>query len=316
MKRIFFPLLSILLVYTGMASAQVVEEDVILRTDSAELHGTFLVPFDVKHTAVLIISGGGAVNKDGNVPMGIQTDSYKQLADSLAAHGYATLRYDKRGVGQNTDIGSDIRKLRFDDYIHDAEAMIRYLKVTKDFNRVIVIGDNEGAWIGMSAARTTGASACILLNCSAKPFDAAVKEQLASQPKEATMELMDLFGRLKRKERVDALNETQSSFISVDLLPYLASVLPYDPLTEISRLTSPVLLITGGQDEFTNHAEMLQLKKAARMTADTLFIPAMDHLLKNAVSEQEKEANRFMRKKPVSPEMFRGILAYIERKKN
>jgi hypothetical protein len=52
------------------------------------------------------------------------------------------------------------------------------------------------------------------------------------------------------------------------------------------------------------------------MRADTLFIPAMDHLLKNAVSEQEKETNRFVRKKPVSPEMIRGILAYIERKKN
>ena len=59
----------------------------------------------------------------------------KYLADSLALHGIASLRYDKRGIGASKAATKGEQELRFDDYISDVTGWIHLLDADKRFRR-------------------------------------------------------------------------------------------------------------------------------------------------------------------------------------
>ncbi len=51
--------------------------------------------------AALLLNGSGPLDRDSNMP-GQALDVAKTLAEGLAARGVASLRYDKRGVGESS----------------------------------------------------------------------------------------------------------------------------------------------------------------------------------------------------------------------
>src|SRR5687768_6203120 len=78
------------------------EEAVRVETPNAILYGSLLLPqAKRKVPVILIISGSGPTDRDGNSPLlKGPNNSLKLLAEGLAANGIASLRYDKRGIGQ------------------------------------------------------------------------------------------------------------------------------------------------------------------------------------------------------------------------
>ena len=98
-----------------------VSTEIALPAQPAPLHGTLLTPENASAVGV-ILPGSGPTDRDGNSPMGVSASTYRLLADGLAAQGIATLRIDKRGVGQSAAAGGDEFDLRFDAYVVDARA--------------------------------------------------------------------------------------------------------------------------------------------------------------------------------------------------
>ena len=65
------------------------------------LSGTIEIPpGEGARPAVLLLSGSGPTDRNGNQPPTIITDLLKQVADGLAEQGIVSLRFDKRGVNQ------------------------------------------------------------------------------------------------------------------------------------------------------------------------------------------------------------------------
>ncbi|MCW3122678.1 MAG: hypothetical protein JWQ38_2170, partial [Flavipsychrobacter sp.] len=85
--------------YTGDSSAS----NMRLKTATGTIYGTLLMPVtsNKKTPVVLIIAGSGPTDRDGNNPMGVKASSYKMLAEALQKEGIATVRYDKRGIGES-----------------------------------------------------------------------------------------------------------------------------------------------------------------------------------------------------------------------
>lgn len=84
---------------SGFAQATVLQRPITLDTGTGELFGSLLLPkSDTPVPVVLIISGSGPTDRDGNNPEGGRNDSLKRLAWVLAKHNIASVRYDKRGV--------------------------------------------------------------------------------------------------------------------------------------------------------------------------------------------------------------------------
>ena len=71
-----------------------------------ELGGTLMLPgiaASKRVPGVVLIAGSGPTDRDGNNPLVPERiDLLRQVAERLAEAGIASLRYDKRGIGQST----------------------------------------------------------------------------------------------------------------------------------------------------------------------------------------------------------------------
>ncbi len=95
---------------------------------------------------VLLVPGSGAI--DMNETLSPDTKPFWQISQYLAERGYVVLRYDKRGVGANSQIiDSNVwGNLTFDNLKHDAEKALNVLtqQPEVDPNEITLIGHSEG----------------------------------------------------------------------------------------------------------------------------------------------------------------------------
>src|SRR6185295_2515095 len=70
---------------------------------------------------------------------------------ALADAGFATIRYDKRGVGQS---GGRVESTTIEAYAADVNAIVTWLEKRKDIDRdrIAVLGHAEGAALALIAA--------------------------------------------------------------------------------------------------------------------------------------------------------------------
>jgi hypothetical protein len=97
--------------------------------------------------AVLIISGSGAIDRDGNPPPGGRFDTNLHFAQAFAQMGVASLRYDKLGTG-TTGLASRTAsdQLGFDVLIEEANAAYNYLRGLPDVDPTPgTPGDSRGS---------------------------------------------------------------------------------------------------------------------------------------------------------------------------
>jgi hypothetical protein len=95
------------------------EAPILLKTLSGSISGTLTTPVNLsgKIPVVLIIAGSGPTDRDGNSPkLGLNGNTYKMLANELGKNGIATLRYDKRLIGQSVSTTKE-KQLRFDKFV-------------------------------------------------------------------------------------------------------------------------------------------------------------------------------------------------------
>jgi uncharacterized protein len=98
---------------------------------------------------VLLVAGSGAV--DMNETLSPDSKPFWQIAQYLSERGFAVLRYDKRGVGANSQIiDTNIwGNLTFDDLKNDAEIALGILtqQPEVDPTKITLIGHSEGTII-------------------------------------------------------------------------------------------------------------------------------------------------------------------------
>src|ERR1700752_967567 len=126
------------------------------------------MPSNVERPVIaLLIAGSGTTDHDGNGPQA-KPGTLKKLAGQLAAHGIATLRYDKRGAGGwKAEFGRP-EDFRFKDYVDDAVAMVNHLRTDKKFSKVIVVGHSEGGLVAILAAQRLSIDRLVLLATAAR----------------------------------------------------------------------------------------------------------------------------------------------------
>jgi acetyl esterase/lipase len=144
------------------------DKDVVFSTPSGiELHGSIRLPKDSSQSlpAVLIISGSGPVDRDGNAPNQaglpqLKLDVYNWLADILTAQGIASLRYDKvtsgaTGLGPYASSPSSLVTHSFEQiFVEPAQSGLQYLAKQPgvDPEKIIILGHSEGGLIAMLLA--------------------------------------------------------------------------------------------------------------------------------------------------------------------
>jgi pimeloyl-ACP methyl ester carboxylesterase len=98
---------------------------------------------------VLLVPGSGAI--DMNETLAPNTKPFWQISQYLSERGFAVLRYDKRGVGANSQvIDTNVwGNVTFEDLKHDAETALNVLtqQPEVDKSKITLIGHSEGTII-------------------------------------------------------------------------------------------------------------------------------------------------------------------------
>lgn len=288
------------------------ETNVTLKINIDQLYGTLTVPDDVKKCPVaLIIAGSGPTDRNGNNPM-MKNNSLKMLAEALAKNGIASLRFDKRGIGESKASAVTESSLVFENYTEDAKSWINFLKQDKRFTQLTVIGHSEGSLIGMIAGAK--ANKFISIAGAGESADKLLKSQISSKSNKQVEDMtFPIIDSLKAGNKVNKVDPLLNSLFRASIQPYLISWFKYDPQIEIKKLTVPVLIIQGNNDLQVSVKDAENLSQANK-NAELVIIDKMNHVLK--IIDGDKQANIASYNNenlPVSETMINKIVSFIKK---
>lgn len=311
MKRIIIAIVLALMAVVASASVPVT-----LSTDTGEIHGTLSVPDNASRTAVLIIAGSGPTDRNGNsLVTGIATNTYKMLADSLAARGYASLRYDKRGIAASVAAGADESQLTFDAYIDDAAAWAEWLATDERFDRVVLAGHSEGGLIALVAAkRSDKVAGVITLAGVGESIDATLRRQLGTQPEPYRSECMRIIDELKAGRKVSDPMPELAALFRPSVQPFLISQMRYEPSAEARTLPQPLLVVQGTTDIQINLNDAIKLSTVNPRTR-LAIVSEMNHVLKTCASlDQQAQMMTYINDTlPLAPTLVATIADFLSK---
>lgn len=257
------------------------EHAIELPTAWGKLCGTLLLPEGSgPWTAVLIVAGSGPTDRDGNNPLlPAPIDNIKRLAQALAARGIASLRYDKRGVGESVYPGLSEESLRFEHLVDDAVMLADLLLRDARTARVVLVGHSEGALIAALAAEDAGARALVSVAGAGSRASQLMRRQIEGQlPEDIAVPALSALDALERQQPVADVPDALVLLFRPTVQPYLMSWFRYDPVEVLRELRLPLLLVHGTADSQVDveHAHRLQ---AGRPDARLSIVDGMDHLL-------------------------------------
>lgn len=167
--------------FTGMAGQttpyQAENTKIFNPSDSIWLSGTLILPQgNGPFPGVVLVAGSGEMDRDQTY-RGHKT--FRVLSDYLARRGIASLRYDKRGVGQSQ---GDFEQATLLDFASDAVAALSYLKSLDKINLTGFIGHSEGGKVAPMAALNTGlCDFLVLMAAQGLPTDQTLLRQTEIQ---------------------------------------------------------------------------------------------------------------------------------------
>lgn len=293
------------------------ETPVVLKGLEGSLAGTLSMPKGAsdKIPVVLIIPGSGPVDRNGNSSkLNLETNSYKMLADDLGKNGIAALRYDKRGIGESKSSTTE-SQMRFEDNIEDAIQFINYLHDDQRFSKIIILGHSEGSLVGMMAAHDEPVSAFISVAGAGQPAEKIILEQMKSQPSYIADGVKTVLDSLRKGKVYDKVDASLYFIVRPSVQPYLMSWCRYDPAREIHKLKIPILIVQGNTDLQVKVDDAEKLKKA-KSEAIINIIPDMNHIMKDAPAERDKNLATYTNPDlPLKPEFVNAVVDFIKKVK-
>lgn len=272
---------------------------------------------------MVFIHGSGAVDRNENPDpelagahiRGLELNIFNELAAALAEGGIASLRYDKRGIGQS---GGDYNTRRVDDLVGDIRAAIATLRADYrvDGSRIFLVGHSEGGMLGprvighepdiagfVSCAGTVRNLREIIEFQSEGARKAAIEQ--GADPEELAAKAAESLAALMASDSVDNSMGWLRDWFGADMAGTLGNV------------RCPVLIIQGdkdGQVPWVCALEMAEVLQAAgNPDVELALFANIDHLLKfeagaSVGGSYQKGAGR-----PTEPVVVKTLVSWCQR---
>jgi hypothetical protein len=297
----------------------VIELPFAFQSGALTLPGTLTMPANYSGTlpVALIVAGSGPTDRNGNSagPLRAQNNSnlYAILAWQLADAGIASVRYDKRAIGENLQ-KLNIAQTSIDDFIADVIEGARKLAADRRFSKVVLLGHSEGAELVLqSANRGAPVAGIVMLSGAGRPIMQVLREQLSKQlPPEEVLKWDSAFARYLRGEEAGDVHPGLKSLLLPANRRFMQSWAQYDPAAEIARAHVPVLIVQGGHDLQISEVDAHALQ-AAQPAARLVVIPAANHVYRAATDDRMAQARLYTDPTiPIVPELTPAIADWIK----
>ena len=268
--------------------------------DGATLAGTLTWPVDYipkskkKPMVVLFVSGSGQQNRDEEL---FEHKPFLVIADYLARHGIATLRYDDRATGQS--VGGDVKNATSEDFARDAAAGIQFLRSKRAFSKVGILGHSEGGLIAFMLGGQKKTDFIVSLAGPGVQGDTLLTTQ--------GNRIMLLSGQLptmtvKKYRQQEAVQQT----------PWIRWFIDYNPSDNIRKTYCPVFALNGDRD--------CQVISSQNLTAIERLLPkstqnqikeysGLNHLFQHCTTGLPTEYGEI--EETISPEVLKDIAKWI-----
>lgn len=287
--------------------------EVSLPARPAPLHGTLLAPEGETRAAALIIAGSGPTDRDGNSPLGVSASSYRLLAEGLAAHGIATVRTDKRGIGASASAMTSEAELKFTDYADDARAWAAETARLTGRPCAWLIGHSEGALVALTTVSRGDEAICglVLLSGAGRPIGAVLRDQLAPAPEPFLGQALAILAELEAGRPVAEVPPELAMLFRPSVQPYMISWLPLDPAGLVAAYDGPVMIGQGDNDLQVGLTDA-QAMAAARPDARLVVWNGVNHLLKVAPTDRAANAATYSDPAlPLAPGVADDVAGFI-----
>lgn len=285
------------------------------------LAGTLTLP-DVPAPvpAVLLATGSGPLDRDSNHRR-VHVDVTRALAHALAEGGLASLRYDKRGVG---DSPGDWRAAGLYDNVDDLararEALVARPEV--DPGRVLLAGHSEGALLAAALAGREGVpvAGVVLLAMSATPGAELLRWQARRlgptlpAPVRGLLRLLrtDLEAKVAANHRRVAATTTDVARVGGVRVNarWTREFLRHDPRVDLARLTVPVLAMTGEKDLQVPPDDLEVIAATVPGPVEVRRVPDLTHMLRRQPRTPSMRLYRAELRRPVDPEVRARVVTW------
>lgn len=284
-------------------------------TDGTRLAATLVMPHQPAAKAVplvVFISGSGPQNRDEEI---FEHRPFAVIADYLARHGIASLRYDDRGTAQSQGNYAASTTLTFRD---DAAAAVRFARSLNGVGRVGVIGHSEGGTIAFMLAADGATDFIVSLAGMTLSGKATILSQnlrslqqsgfTARQTEDARRVIEAVFDEIGRQhaagerrdidiEAIVSQHGAQTPAAVVESLrrnlaqrnDYFDTLLSIDISAYLGRISCPVLALNGTLDTQVDASRNLSAVRSALPQAEVHEMPGLNHLFQHAVTGDSGE---------------------------
>ncbi|WP_051378142.1 alpha/beta hydrolase [Derxia gummosa] len=264
---------------------------------------------------VILAAGSGPVDRDGNSRAGLRTDAYLLLARALARAGIATLRHDKRGVGESLNAVRDPDALGIDDYARDLARWSALMHSEYGFGRIVLAGHSEGALVATLAAREAPIGGVALVCGTGRRIGALLRDQLAPRldagaRADLDAVLADLEAGHAPARLPASLDPWGEALFGGASGSYLMRWMRHDPAADLAALDLPALIVHGSTDRQLWPDDRATLL-AARPDASARLIDGMCHVLKPAGADSASQARAYHDASlPVMPDLVASLARF------
>ncbi|MEH7177568.1 alpha/beta hydrolase family protein [Neobacillus vireti] len=283
---------------------------------------------DEKFPLVVMVHGSGPIDRDSNAK-GMPMNIFKELTELVVAERFASIRYDKRGVGASK---GDYYEMGVYDLIDDARAVLEFAKnhPNIDSENVILLGHSEGCIIAPYVYEQVPVHAMILLAGTAEPLPETTKWQR----EEIMKDLRSVKGfqgwllrLLKVEKKITKMNDDLFKLLQESDDPVIKykgkkinakwnrETSQFDVSKPLQKVTCPVLAITGTKDVNVKVGDLEKIKALVQGECETHIIQDMTHMLRKTDVEYSMSKimnqNKKSLKQPVDPELKDKIVKWL-----
>lgn len=291
------------------------------RSGNNTLTGTLTIPpSNLPLPGALLIGGSGPIDRDSNMKRA-QLDVMRQVAEHLADREIASLRYDKRGVGQSE---GDYKSTGFFDNVEDARAAVAALRARPeiDAESVFVVGHSEGALIAVELASDASLAGAVLLAGTAQSGKEVLRwqaEQLAGSlptPVKLIMKVLRQDLMTTQEKRFAQLEATTTDVARIQIAKvnarWFREFMAHEPADSLSRISVPVLAITGSKDVQADPADITRMKELINTEFEGHVLDDVTHLLRSDDGPASTKTYKQQMKRPVDAALLNLVSSWID----
>ncbi len=298
-------------------------QDVTFDSGGCTLAGTYAEAAQPV-AAALLIQGSGKTDRDSDVHLPLHQmlrgGITREISDALVAARVSTLRFDKRGVGASD---GDFLTTGMAQRLADVQAGLGWLAARTAGLPLLAVGHSEGTYYAALLAADGEVAGAALLSGPARTG----AEVMAWQSEKLAAKLPGWARLVLRLMRTDAIRLQRKNLDKIlastkDVVRlqgarvgarWVRDFAAWDPKPALSRITVPVLAITGGEDLQVPPADVETIGELVRGPFEGHVVGDLSHMLRPDPDSLGPRGYRRAARQPVSAEVLDLITGWVGR---